>query len=522
MTVADVKGGAERPRGDRLGQMTDQHPVWARWMALFILGLGLLRVGVLALDLTPLHFDEAQYWSYGEALDFGYYSKPPMTAWLIRLSTELLGDTAFAVRVLSPWIHGLIAWLIFATARRLFDARTGFWAGAAYLLLPGVVVSSTIMSTDPPMMAAWAGALYALVRIFEKEDAGESALLWWAICGVAIGLGLNSKYTIIAFVGGGLGYALFSREGARRARAAGPLLAAAAALLVWAPNLWWNAQNGFASIAHVAENANLSDGPALNPLKALEFFGSQFGVFGPVLMIAALWMVGSFRRWRHEWSYRLLLWMSLPLIIAMTVQGLLSRAHPNWAAPSYVALTIATVAWLLDQKARRWLIATLAVGVITLVGYAGLGLAYQTSPTTLPRFFDPFKKMRPEYLICERAIPHLREGERMFSTSRRILGVCMFYAERGPDDIRIQARVPPANHYQLAVPLDIGSDEEMLAILSTDRTDELRDSFERVEFLEIGAFASHGPRKDRPPRLVRYGVARVSGYLGPPSDDDEE
>lgn len=506
-------------RGEAIGPMTDQSARWAQWMLLAIIGVGLVRVGVLALGLKPLHFDEAQYWSYGEALDFGYYSKPPMTAWLIRLSTEIVGDTAFGVRLLSPWIHGLIAWLIFATARQLFDARTGFWSGVAYLALPGVVISSTIMSTDPPMMAAWAGALYALVRAFQAEERGERALLWWTLCGVAVGLGLNSKYTIVAFVGGAIGYALFSREGVRGARRtplAGLALAVAAALLVWAPNFWWNAQHSFASFAHVADNANLGDGPSYNPLKALEFFGAQVGIFGPILFGGALYMLIA-GRWRHEWGYRLLLWLSLPLIGAMIVQAFLSRAHPNWAAPSYIALTIATVAWLLDQNRRAWLVGAAAIGAVTLVGYAGLGAAYQQSPSTLPRLYDPFKKMRFEYLLCEKAIPHLRPNERMFSDSRRILGVCMFYAERGPDDIRIEAVTPPGNHYGLAYPMAIDDDQELLAIMATANPEAFRARFEQVEMLEAGVFYTHAVDSETPQGRVVYGVARVSGYRGDPS-----
>ena len=38
----------------------------------------------------PLHFDEAQYWDWSQNLDWGYFSKPPLLAFLIRVVTELL------------------------------------------------------------------------------------------------------------------------------------------------------------------------------------------------------------------------------------------------------------------------------------------------------------------------------------------------------------------------------------------------------------------------------------------------
>src|SRR5690349_13879219 len=41
------------------------------------------------LDLAP---DEAHYWDWSRHIDWCYYSKGPLVAWLIRLSCELFGD----------------------------------------------------------------------------------------------------------------------------------------------------------------------------------------------------------------------------------------------------------------------------------------------------------------------------------------------------------------------------------------------------------------------------------------------
>ena len=46
-----------------------------------------LRLG--GLDLYP---DEAQYWLWSLTPDWGYFSKPPLIAWVIRATTLLLGD----------------------------------------------------------------------------------------------------------------------------------------------------------------------------------------------------------------------------------------------------------------------------------------------------------------------------------------------------------------------------------------------------------------------------------------------
>src|SRR2546423_1254830 len=42
-------------------------------------------------DLAP---DEAHYWDWSRKLDWSYYSKGPLVAWLIRAALELFGDLA--------------------------------------------------------------------------------------------------------------------------------------------------------------------------------------------------------------------------------------------------------------------------------------------------------------------------------------------------------------------------------------------------------------------------------------------
>src|ERR1700681_3909440 len=64
-----------------------------RWAALLLIGTAAcLRLCYLAfycpLDLAP---DEAHYWDWSRQLDWSYYSKGPLVAWLIRAGTELAG-----------------------------------------------------------------------------------------------------------------------------------------------------------------------------------------------------------------------------------------------------------------------------------------------------------------------------------------------------------------------------------------------------------------------------------------------
>ncbi len=64
-------------------------------------------------DLYP---DEAQYWLWSLHPAWGYYSKPPLVAWLIALSTYAFGDGEAAVRLAAPLLHFATALVVFHVA----------------------------------------------------------------------------------------------------------------------------------------------------------------------------------------------------------------------------------------------------------------------------------------------------------------------------------------------------------------------------------------------------------------------
>ncbi len=156
---------------------------WAMRLAFVLLGLTLFRVVALSFNATDLFFDEAQYWSWSLNPAFGYYSKPPMIAWLIGLSGSICGSSEFCVRLPSPLLHFVTGFLVFAIGWRLYDARTGFWSGVVFATLPGVSLSAGIISTDVPLLLFWAAALLMLTFLLEEKPA------WWVApaLGVAIG-----------------------------------------------------------------------------------------------------------------------------------------------------------------------------------------------------------------------------------------------------------------------------------------------------------------------------------------------
>ncbi|MFL6624755.1 MAG: ArnT family glycosyltransferase [Sulfurifustis sp.] len=305
----------------------------------------------------PLDVEEAYYFAWSRHLDVGYYSKPPMIAWLIRFATALCGDSEFCLRLPALLLYPAAVWFVFLTARRLFDKRIGVIAAISFATLPMVTASSWLITTDVPLIFFWSAGLYFFVRALAENRWSD-----WLAMGAATGLGLMSKFTMALFGVGVL--ACLVVDGSARAHLGNPRSYAALfiAVLILLPNIVWNAAHDFPTVRHTAELAQLNR-DLVHPLHLLGFIAGQFAVFGPVLL--ALWAVLSagVREGFTDARQRVLVFFAAPLLLLMTVLSLLSRAHLNWAAPAYVAAAISVAALALPRR-PRWLAAAVAVNLI--------------------------------------------------------------------------------------------------------------------------------------------------------------
>ena len=488
-------------RRPRRGKKADTRP-WALWAALLVAGVAVVRLAFNATGLIPVHFDEAQYWAYGHELAWGHFSKPPLVGWVILAATAFGGDTTFWLRVGAVAAHAVVAAILFLTGRRLWDARTGFWAAAGYTAAPGVTASALIMSTDPVMMAGWAVALYAWLRA--AEEGGR----WWAVLGAAIGLAALAKYTGLVVAAGAVGYGLFS---ARARDWRGAAIAAAVALLVLAPNLSWQAANGFVTVAHVAEDA-APPGERYTLAGLAEFLGAQLGVIGPAWLVAILAALWWRRDWVGDWRMRMLAWQTFALLGAMTALAFWARAQPNWAAPAYVAGSLIAARMVL-QRGWHWALPVQAgAGAFAVAALYGAAWAYGVFPLDLSRAADPYKKMRIGEPFCEVALGMMAEegAEILLSDDRRRLSECMFLGGLTFDDIAVwNPDLAPENHHELVSTLRPGDERSMLlAVMSPVAAEAIAAHFEEARPVESGTVRTHADAE------FPYAIWFVQGFRG--------
>jgi 4-amino-4-deoxy-L-arabinose transferase-like glycosyltransferase len=484
---------------------TSEHPSArsfgaTEWLALALLAICALRIMALKFNATDLFFDEAQYWTWGQEPAFGYYSKPPLIGWISTVTSALCGDSTFCTRLPSPLIHTATAALVYLIGNRLHGKTVGIWAALTFATLPGISLSSAILSTDVPLLFAWALALWGLVSLSETDD-------WWPAVALAagIGIGLNAKYAMAFFV---VSVAIYTAiTPSARKWLTDPRLWVGIGLGVAAilPNMAWNLSHSFATFAHTADNAKWGGG-LLNIGKGFEFIASQFGVFGPIMFAALIATV--IRAWREGLpeSDRLLLAFTLPVLLLIIGQAFISRAHANWAAVAYVAGSILVPAVLLRQGSVGWLKASLAIHLAVIV-LLSAGLAF-AGRFTLPGTGDPFQRLVGWKAIADETETLLKAARAAGTPFRAVIAddrsvtAELLYYMRGETTPILAWRdgARPLDHYELTRPLTDPAQVPVLLVSTRRDTDHILSRFGRVAV----AVEKRIPAGLGEPRTVRF------------------
>jgi 4-amino-4-deoxy-L-arabinose transferase-like glycosyltransferase len=357
-----------------------------RFAAVLVVVLTALRFWAAA--FTGLNPDEAYYWYWSRYLAASYYDHPPMVAYLMRVSTDLLGNAPFGVRFLSMLLIIPISAAAYWTGRLLFGRAVGLrgmlWLNATIL----VGVGGLIATPDMPSVLFWSVAIAALAMTVRS---GRGA--WWLVVGLAAGLGVLSKLTDLFLAPGLFLAVIVDRDLRRWLPTPWPWLGVAAALLVLAPMIRWNIGHDWVTFVKQLGRAE----PSRFYAQGLpEYLGGLYLLLNPaVAMFAILAIVRYFRHRLIEMEpgLRLLLLTSLPLLAYFAVHALFARVQGNWPGPVYPSLAL--MAAVAAERAAGAGLVRLRAAVVP-VGFvvATLGLVAFANPYGLiPPSWDPAKVM---------------------------------------------------------------------------------------------------------------------------------
>ena len=318
--------------------------------------------------------DELYYIACGNHLDWGYVDHPPLTPLLARLVTSVAGTSLSAIRFL-PAVAAAATTFVAGRIAKELGGRLFAQAMTALAMVVGYssLLFGTVLTTNVFDQFFWAVALYLFVVILVRGGARH-----WLWLGVVLGLGLMNKHSMV-FLGGALLAGLVFTDERKRLAERWAWYAAAAALLIFLPNIVWEVGHGWPTLEFL-ERADIN---RMSRVAPWAFLVGQ--VFSLHLLLVPVWLVGLWRALAGKEELRL-----RPIgiaYVALFVYFVLFRAKGYYLVPFYPPLL--AIGWVAIERwtsARRLRWVPAASAAVLLAG------GVVTAPLALP-------VLEPEALI---------------------------------------------------------------------------------------------------------------------------
>ena len=269
------------------------------------------------------HRDELYFMEAGHHPAWGYDDQPPLTPLIARAATALFGATPTGLRVPSALALGACVLLAGLTARELGAGARGQVVAAASLGAGGALFLGHLVSTSTYDFLAWTLLLYLAVRIVARAD----ERLWLAF-GVVLGIGLLNKWLVLTLIVA-MGIGLIADRRLALIRNRWVVAAALIALVLWLPNLVWQADHGWPQRELAGQIAD--EDPLGTRIGFLPF---QLVIMSPFL--AFVWITGLVWLLRAPEARRFR-WLGFAYV-ALIVLCLVSGAKEYYAAGFYPLL----------------------------------------------------------------------------------------------------------------------------------------------------------------------------------------
>lgn len=356
--------------------------------------LPLLLLGFVLVYLAPLAShglwipDETRYaqisqemlqsgnWAAPHFMGLRYFEKPAAGYWLIALGQAVFGQNLFGVRVASALSMMLSVLITYLFARQLWNDPRKSFACALLFMSFGLIAGQAGYANLDPQFSLWVNvgmlAFWLAIGSSQQPGAGRKRLGYWALLGVACGMGFMTKgflaWLLPVLIA--LPYMLWQRRLGELLKY-GPIavIVAVAISLPWVltlhgrePDYW----RFFFWHEHIRRFAG-EDAQHSQP----------FWFYLPVLVISSLpWAVLLPTTLKHAWAQKrqgcigfLLLWLLLPLAFLSLSKGKL----PTYIMPCLVPLALLMGHALINhlQQGRLWVLRVNGL-VNALIGAAGL------------------------------------------------------------------------------------------------------------------------------------------------------
>ena len=346
--------------------------------------LAALSVCIFALHLlvnrfSPYGFqrDEFLYMAMGRHLRLWRMDFPPFIAMLSQAERLLLGDSVVAIRVAPALAAALLVFMAGLIARELGGGRFAqIFAAAAVATSPLFLRTGDLFQPVVLDQLWWTLALFALAKLgasAPSDDTLSASPRWWIVLGVACGLGLLTKFSLL-FFGAALVVAILIAPQRRVILTPWPWLAAVIAFVIGSPSIVGQVVLGYPVVSQM----KTLQGSQLAHVSAWSFVAGQFYLGAAVLLAfaGALYLVLAARMR----AFRAVGWTCISAFMLLLVL----HGKSYYIGPIYPTLfaagAVAFERWT-ERGAIRMATLVRALAVVVLVAYAALG-----APLELPIF----------------------------------------------------------------------------------------------------------------------------------------
>lgn len=476
--------------------------------------LVLVGVRLLCAAMVPLSFDESLYWIWSKHIAGGYLDHPPVNPILIRAGTTLFGNTEFGVRFFGVLLALPASWAVWRTGAILFkDDRVGATAALYFNLTLVMAAGSLLMTPDGPLEVATAFLLLCLAELYVT---GRGA--WWLAIGLAFGIGMLSKYTMIFFAVSILAWLLLVPELRKWLLTPWPWISGVIAIVVFSPTLIWNAEHHWASFVYQSHRLAIHEW-TLRYL--VEFLFAQFGMATPpIFVLGCMGLAALLKGQGGPRGARVFVnAMVWPLVIYFMWHSLHERVQGNWPEPIFVGFVIAAAvaveriewhgAWAsLASWSRR-----LAVGVgLAMAAFIYVQATFAIVPLgradpTARALAAGWRQLAPKIDAVRKRLG----APIILTTDYGLTGWLSFYLPSHPLVEQINERMRYVNAPQPGPALFRGP---IMYVCETvcDEIPMLRRRFRTVERV------TSLTRSRRGIPISKYVIYRLAGPVGPPLD----
>lgn len=456
-----------------------------RYIVLILLGIFALRVSFLFINGLDLIGDESYYWDWSRRLDWCYYSKPPMVAWLIALSTGWLGDNPVAVRLPAAILGTLSLAYLYATAGFLYGQRAALVALLLLLATPFSVLAHFIMTIDPPLYCFWSMTLYYL----SKALFGKPVLRYWFYAGLASACALLSKQVALLLPLMLLIFLLC--DGQRRVLVQREFLLYCLPILVaLVPLVLWNQQHDWIMFSHSQGHFGIKSTLSIRQRlwDAVSLYGYQLLLVSPVLLILILTMsIKMLRHYRRLSPDSQFLLLTGPvLLLGILLLALVQKVQGNWPLPFYGSALILLSGQVSSGLFIKPVKIALVVGILmTTLTYALPTVITVTKLQNTP--LDPLQRFRHWHELAQSIEKIAPRPTLVLTLGHRFLASELaFYLTTQPLVYRYESSGQVVSQYELWP--DPQHDLNQSVIIVSEQTENLplpvQSAFEHLERLD--------------------------------------